>query len=59
MQTWCKPSLCPIHISIGVKGTDLDGARLRRYLVVSKANPQKDVGSVEKLIMYLTMSKRV
>ena len=59
MQTWCKPSLRLIHIFIGVKGTDLDGARLRRYLVVSKAYPQKDVGSVKKLIMNLTMSNRV
>ena len=59
MQTWCKPSSRPIHISIGVKGTNLDATRLRRYPIVSKAYPQKDMGSVEKLIMDLTMSNRV
>ena len=59
MQTWCKPGSRPIHISIGVKCTDLDGTRLRRYLVVSNAYPYKDVGSVEKLIIDLTIFNRV
>ena len=59
MRTWCKPGLRPVHILIGVKGTDFDGTRLRRYHAVSKAYPQKDVGSVEKLIMDLIMSNKV
>ena len=59
MQTWCKLGLQPTHISIGVKCTNLNGTRLRRYLVISKAYHQKDVKSVNKLIIDLTMSIRV
>ena len=57
-QIWYKPSLQPIYISIGVKGTNLDGTKFKRYLTIYKAYPQKDVGSVEKLIIYLTMSNK-
>ena len=59
MRICCKLGLRPIHISIGVKGTDLDGTRLRRYPAVSKAYPQKDVGTNEKQIINLTMSIKV
>ena len=44
---------------MGVKGTNLNEIKLRRYLIVSKEYPKKDVGSVEKLIMDLNMSNRV
>ena len=59
MRICCKLGLRPIYISIVVKGTNLDGTRLRRYPAVSKAYPQKGIGNNEKQIINLTMSIKV
>ena len=46
----------PFHISREFKDTNLEGARLRRKVIVLKEYPQMDIGSDEKLIIDLTMS---
>ena len=51
----CKLGLRHFHICLGVKGIDLVGIRLRMYVIVSKAYPQEDTRSDEKLIIDLTM----
>ena len=41
------------------QSTNLNGTKFKRYLAIFKAYPQKDVGNIEKLIINLTMSKKV
>ena len=52
----CKLSLQPLHISLGVKGTNLEDTRLGIYAATSKAYLQKDIENDEKLIIDLIMS---
>ena len=47
------------HISLGVKGINLEGTRLRMYVARSKVYPREDMVSDEKLIIDLTMSINV
>ena len=53
---YCKLSLQPLHISLGVKRTNLEDTRLGMYVETFKAYLQKDIGSDEKLIIDLIMS---
>ena len=53
MWMWCKLGLQPIYISIGVKGTDLDGTKLKRYLAVVRIDILKALDITRFEIYYL------
>ena len=55
----CQRGSFPVHISWGVLATFLVGTWLRIWAAVSKAYPQKEIGSEAWLIIERTMSNRV
>ena len=44
---WYKLGLRPFHNSVGVLETDLEGIKFNKYVAVSKAYPQNDIGRDE------------
>ena len=44
---WFKLGLRPDHNYVGVFRTDLDGTKFKRYIAVSKAYPQNEIGKDE------------
>ena len=51
--------LRPLHNSLDVLGIDSDGTKYKICIVVFSAYPQNEIGTVESLIIDLTISKRV
>ena len=47
MRIWFKLGLRPFHNSVGVLETDLEGTKFNKYVAVSKAYPQNDIGRDE------------
>ena len=46
IRIWFKLGLLPFHNSVGVLETDL-GIKFNKYVAVSKAYPQNDIGRDE------------
>ena len=47
IRIWFKLGLRPFHNSVGVLETDLEGIKFNKYVAVSKANLQNDIGRDE------------